>query len=159
MGLKFICGLVLLFYIGCSRESDGKPLYGFSSRFSSIFDQLAKHLESRLRSGTCEACKLVSDLIQVMFATNTSEDEIVHLAVEFCSKFKVEDQRVCSSIVKLFRPEVLTVFDRVFLSSDEICGELIGPTCGHVKKDVFWNVSLPNTPKPPVQPIKPPKVR
>lgn len=156
---KLIYVLVFCCAVLSSHRSLGKPFYRRSaSSFSPIFDKLAGYLERRLSSGSCEACKLISDAIQVIFATNTPEEEVTHVITELCTHFKVEDKRVCVDIVKLFSPEVLTVFDRVILSSDEICGTIIGPSCGHVKKDVFWNITLPKTPKPPVRPIRPPKV-
>lgn len=52
---------------------------------------------------------------------------------------------------------MLYVFGHVVLDPKEFCGIALGPDCGksydpyHQK----WNVTLPNTPKPPVQPIIP----
>ena len=63
----------------------------------------------------------------------------------------------CSSITS--QDEVLTVFGKVALSSKEICGFIIGPTCAHDYNpyDQEWNVTIPGN-KPPVTPVSPPKV-
>ncbi len=56
--------------------------------------------------------------------------------------------------------EVLTVFDRIALSPDEVCGLLVGDACATTyDPEHAWNVSLPDVPKPPVEPLKPPEVR
>lgn len=72
---------------------------------------------------------------------------------------KIEDKRVCDGIIKEFQEEVLTVFDDYFISSGEICGSLYGTSCAKKPNpDIFWNVTFPKTPKPPVRPIPEPKV-
>ena len=50
--------------------------------------------------------------------------------------------------------------DRVVLSSREICGALLGPSCAKTYNpyDQEWNISIPDN-KPPVTPVLPPKVR
>ena len=56
--------------------------------------------------------------------------------------------------------EVLTVLDTVGLSPEVACAVVVGPTCA-TSYDPFdqpWNVTLPDTPKPPVTPVHPPKV-
>ena len=63
----------------------------------------------------------------------------------------------CSAITS--QDEVLTVFEKVALGSQEICGLIIGPTCAHNYNpyDQEWNVTIPGN-KPPVTPVTPPKV-
>ena len=53
------------------------------------------------------------------------------------------------------------MLDVVGLSPGEACAVVIGPSCetGYNPFDQPWNVTLPNTHKPPVNPIPPPKVQ
>ena len=55
--------------------------------------------------------------------------------------------------------EVLTVFDRIALSPEEICAGFFGSKCG-TSYDPFhqhWNITVDKN-KPPVEPVYPPKV-
>ena len=56
--------------------------------------------------------------------------------------------------------EVLSVFAQVALSPSEVCGILLGSSCGDPYNpwNQTWTVKLPPTPKPPVVPVPPPKV-
>ena len=55
--------------------------------------------------------------------------------------------------------EILAVVEQLALSPSQVCGLLFGGTCAQVYNPFnHWNVSLPNTIKPPVSPHKPPKV-
>lgn len=56
--------------------------------------------------------------------------------------------------------EVLEVIDKVALKPAELCGVLLGADCGQAYDpwDQKWDVPLPNTPKPPWLPVKPPQV-
>lgn len=54
---------------------------------------------------------------------------------------------------------MLTVLDDLALSPEEVCGVLVGKDCGIPYNPLnSWNISLPNTPKPPVVPHTLPKV-
>ena len=59
----------------------------------------------------------------------------------------------------IIQDEVLTVFDKVGLSSDEVCNLLLGDSCakGYDPWHQQWNVTIPGN-KPPVTHIAP-KVR
>ena len=55
--------------------------------------------------------------------------------------------------------EVVSVFAKLVLSNDEVCGLVIGDTCGTPYNPLGdWNITFPSTPKPPVVPPQPPKV-
>ncbi len=55
---------------------------------------------------------------------------------------------------------MLTVFDKIALDPDEVCGLLVGDSCATTyNPEMKWNITLPKTPKPPVKPPVPPKVR
>ena len=54
---------------------------------------------------------------------------------------------------------MLTVFENLFLSPDEVCGLAFGSDCAKTFWPFdAWNVSLPGVPKPPVSPHVLPKV-
>lgn len=107
----------------------------------------------------CDACKALTEVAQIAFKTKPNEDDIAKFLTKLCIKLKVEDNRVCTGIIQDFKAEVLTVFDEFFLSPDEVCGLILGQSCAErPNPDIFWNVTIPKTPKPPVRPIPPPKV-
>ena len=56
--------------------------------------------------------------------------------------------------------EVLTVFEKVGLGKEEICGYVVGGSCAsdYDPWEQKWNVTIPGG-KPPVVPVNPPKVR
>ena len=59
----------------------------------------------------------------------------------------------------LFQDEALTVFDNLVLSPEEVCGVAFGSTCGKAYWPFdMWNVTFPDTPKPPLVPHVLPKV-
>ncbi|XP_065888775.1 sphingomyelin phosphodiesterase-like isoform X2 [Dysidea avara] len=107
----------------------------------------------------CDSCILVVETIQFLFRENRSEDEIVDAAIELCTRLHIEDKYVCSGIVPEFKDEVLYVFTSIALGPKEICGVIVGDGCGHPydpwKQN--WTVSFPDKPKPPVEPLPPPK--
>jgi len=53
------------------------------------------------------------------------------------------------------------VFTAIALGHKEVCGAIIGGSCGHYYNPwkQNWTVPLPNKPKPPVKPLPAPKVR
>ena len=55
---------------------------------------------------------------------------------------------------------MLSVFDQVALGPNEVCGILLGPSCGDPYNpwNQTWTVKLPPTPMPPLVPVPPPKV-
>jgi sphingomyelin phosphodiesterase len=114
---------------------------------------------SILKGLECDACKFIAGFMQGLFRLNKTDAFIAKAAIFWCEKLKIEDTRVCSGIVPEFENEVLTLFDEVGLEPKEICGLILGPSCSKVR-DLYpdWNITLPNVPKPPVQPIPPPKV-
>jgi sphingomyelin phosphodiesterase len=51
------------------------------------------------------------------------------------------------------------VLQRLALGPEEICSFVIGDACGDVYNPHHdWKVAFPPMPKPPVTPMKPPKV-
>ena len=51
----------------------------------------------------CDACVVAVDLIQFLIKQNASVDEIVHGVTEFCIDLKIEDNLVCTQIVREFK--------------------------------------------------------
>ena len=52
---------------------------------------------------------------------------------------------------------MLTIVRETTLSSKDICS--IALNCSKIENPVYnWNITLPKTPKPAVQPLKPPQV-
>ena len=52
------------------------------------------------------------------------------------------------------------MFAHVVLSPEEVCGILLGSSCGkpYDPRHQSWNVTFPATPKPPVAVLNPPPV-
>lgn len=153
--VKLCLSFILLCHV---LGSLAKP-HGISLK-QSFLDRLHHFTKNFKSKAECDACKAFVDIAQVAFKTKPTEDEIASFLTKVCIKMKIEDKTVCDGIIKEFQEEVLTVFDDYFLSSNEICGALLGPSCAKKPNpDIFWNVTFPKTPKPPVRPIPPPKVR
>ena len=52
-----------------------------------------------------------------------------------------------------FQDEFFTVLDNLFLSPEEVCGLVFGPTCSTFYWPLLhWNVTFPSSVKPPVRP-------
>ncbi|XP_046847921.1 sphingomyelin phosphodiesterase-like [Xenia sp. Carnegie-2017] len=97
----------------------------------------------------CDACKFLTDFVQSAFHLQNAQTDIQKAALNLCIKLKIEDTRVCKGVIPEFQNEVLTVFDKVFLDPNQICGLVIGPSCGKVRSLYpSWNVTLPNVAKP-----------
>ncbi|KAK7478652.1 hypothetical protein BaRGS_00030115 [Batillaria attramentaria] len=108
---------------------------------------------SRLRGLTCEVCKEVVSFAQYWSERGSTHEQIEKLATTTCIYLGIETERVCIGI-----DEVLTVFENLILSPDEVCGILVGSECGTPYDPLAnWNISLPDTPKPPVIPHVLPK--
>jgi hypothetical protein len=149
-------GAILLFNI---LYTSGLPQK--YSKKESFFGHLRRFITSSyFKSGAeCDACKALTEVAKIAFKTKPTENAIAQFLTKLCIKLKIEDNRVCNGAIQVFKGEVLTVFDEFFLSPDEVCGSLLGSSCAkRFNPDIFWNVTIPKTPKPPVQPIPPPKV-
>ena len=145
-------------YGGVSAEelsllaSTSHQYHEMSNEINSISWPSLKNLE-------CEACKFIAGLMQSLFRLNQTDDFIAEAAKFWCIKLKIEDTRVCSTVIPEFRNEVLTVFDEVGLDPKEVCGLILGPSCSKVRQLYpDWNVTFPNIPKPPVHVTPLPKV-
>ena len=51
----------------------------------------------------CDACVAVVDLVQFLINQNTSVEEIVHGVTAYCIDAKIEDNLVCTQIVREFK--------------------------------------------------------
>ena len=56
----------------------------------------------------CDACVAVVDLIQFLIRQNASEEEMVHGVTIFCINLKIEDNLVCTQVVREFKVRQLT---------------------------------------------------
>lgn len=104
----------------------------------------------------CETCKGIFNVIRHLFDEGYMWDDIAKAIVDLCELFEIEDHTVCHGIVWLFKDEVLYVFDKVGLSSDEACSIVVGDSCskGYNPWGQIWHVNIPGN-KPPVKPIVP----
>ena len=51
----------------------------------------------------CDACVVMVDLIQSLARQNASEAEMVHGVTKFCIDLKIEDNLVCTQVVREFK--------------------------------------------------------
>lgn len=172
-----VCVLVAVSLIGCGNPADAAPMFG--SRYRSLLpkgtptreslqqkmDRLRASQEKVRNSGgkvdsgfECDACDVVVGVIQELFLGEKTEEEAEAICTSVCVDLKMYNHRVCSLGVQEFKDEVLDVFDMVALSSREICGAIVGPSCAtpYNPYDQEWNVSIPGN-KPPITPTPPPK--
>lgn len=84
---------------------------------------------------------------------------VIIVAIVTCMTFPT-CELVRQTVIFFLQVEVLYVIKNVALSPEELCGLVLGPDCGRPYNPYHqvWNISLPDTPKPPVTPITPPKV-
>ncbi|KAI6652711.1 Sphingomyelin phosphodiesterase-like [Oopsacas minuta] len=105
---------------------------------------------------TCELCKAIFAEVQKLAEQGKTEDELAKIITDICIIFQLQDDNVCHLVVPEFRDEVLTVAFTVGLNGDEVCGIILGPTCG-IPYDPFnqtWSVKMLNTTKPPIKEMK-----
>ena len=110
------------------------------------------HVDDQLIN-TCQLCKSLFAVVQEYVERDKSEEEIAELITNFCKAFNIEDDNVCTLVVREFKDEVLTVVATVGLNAEEACGIILGPTCA-TPYDPFnqtWSVKMSDTPKPPVK--------
>ncbi|XP_077990260.1 sphingomyelin phosphodiesterase-like [Glandiceps talaboti] len=120
--------------------------------------QTSARVKGIIGSLECSLCKFGIGLLQRLMLMNATVEEIVTIATDVCVFAKYETERICQYIVPEFKDEVLYVVDKLVLSPEEACGVLFGSSCGHpFDPHFFWNLTLPDIPKPPVNPPKPPK--
>ncbi|XP_053313908.1 sphingomyelin phosphodiesterase [Spea bombifrons] len=108
------------------------------------------------RNLTCASCKILFTVLDVSLRTEKNMELVASLAEKVCVELRMEGPDVCHQAVQLFKREVITAWVLSVLRPSEICGLLVGASCG--RWDIYsdWNVSLPRTPKPPVTPPTPP---
>ncbi|XP_067671282.1 sphingomyelin phosphodiesterase-like [Haliotis asinina] len=108
-------------------------------------------------SDRCFACKLLVNTIRSMVMDKRPEEDIARAVIDICKQFHFETDRVCAYIVPEYKDMAMTVAQHTALNPNDICGILVGPDCAtpYFPTDM-WNVTLPDTPKPPVIPPKPP---
>ena len=59
------------------------------------------------KSVPCEICKLMVGIIQDAFLVNATEEAIVAELTNVCIDLQIEDQRVCTSIIPLFKVKLM----------------------------------------------------
>ncbi|GCC38205.1 hypothetical protein chiPu_0016717, partial [Chiloscyllium punctatum] len=87
---------------------------------------------------------------------NSNMDEVAVVASKLCVRLKLAPPDICVQAVALFKHDVIIAWTKSILKPSEICGLFLGVDCGHWDIYSDWNVTLPDTPKPPVIPPKPP---
>ncbi|XP_070533262.1 sphingomyelin phosphodiesterase-like [Ptychodera flava] len=155
--LQFLCFPILAILI--------VPIDAAALRFSSACsggdnDVLLNSLDDVTAPSwlTCELCKFSVTLVQTRLKENVTRDEIVKEAIKICIKLEVEDERVCELVIPEFQDWFITVVQKLIFSPDELCGLMLGSDCAKPYNPFEqWNITLPDTPKPPVFPPKPPK--
>ncbi|XP_064297738.1 sphingomyelin phosphodiesterase [Phalacrocorax carbo] len=108
------------------------------------------------RNVSCPACHLLFGALDVALQLEPNVARVGRVAARLCQDLRLARPEVCRQAVQLFQRDVVSAWARSVLRPGEACGLLLGRRCG--RWDIFsdWNVSLPDTPKPPVQPPAPP---
>ncbi len=108
----------------------------------------------------CAACKVVSNILEIILEQDTPEEDIAKLIRAICIVGKIEDENVCNLVVEEFKQEVLTVAYTITLGrAKQLCAILLGPSCQarYDPTNQTWDIAVPEN-KPPVKPIPEPKV-
>ncbi|XP_030055726.1 sphingomyelin phosphodiesterase [Microcaecilia unicolor] len=109
------------------------------------------------RNLNCRACKTVFSIIDIGLQTQDNMDHVANLVIWMCEELKIAEPYVCVEAVQLFEEDTISIWIHSLFWPAEICGLLLGSSCGHW--DIFsdWNITLPDTPKPPIKPPLPPQ--
>ncbi|CAM4312397.1 unnamed protein product, partial [Lepidochelys olivacea] len=108
------------------------------------------------RNLSCAACRVLFSAIDLGVQMQSSEARLGRLAESVCTELRLARREVCQDAIRLFEKDVVSAWVRSVLRPAEICGLLVGAGCGHWDILSDWNVTLPGTPKPPVEPPAPP---
>lgn len=109
MGLatNFVVAFLILATVAAS------PLKPDLDATNRLIDLTARRLQQTLRNDggpsapssglTCDACKIVVGVLDVLFMENRTEDDIVEAATYICIVLNIEDRNVCTLVVKEFK--------------------------------------------------------
>ena len=68
-----------------------------------VGQRLGERLQSGQRSElTCDVCKIVTGILDVLFLQNATDKDIVDVATALCIDFDIEDRNVCTLVIKEF---------------------------------------------------------
>ncbi|XP_059155897.1 sphingomyelin phosphodiesterase-like [Physella acuta] len=156
--IQELCSLLTSFTTPLDQDLN---FYSLTKRFTQwlskeVVNNLLPTFDLRKRS--CDECKIVVAVVQYLASTNVTTEFIKSTVYTVCSKWGFETPRVCHGLVEEFAAEVLTVFNGLALSPDELCALVFHPHCGSpYNPHSDWNVTFPNKPQPPYAPPTPPK--
>ncbi|XP_052797334.1 sphingomyelin phosphodiesterase-like [Mya arenaria] len=106
----------------------------------------------------CDLCYRFVEGARALVEKGFTQEVVVKFTTDACIELKIEDERVCKAVVQEFKDELFGTLIGVTLESKELCGYALGKDCGApYNPAAMWNVTLPDTPKPPIIPPKPPK--
>ncbi|XP_074657493.1 sphingomyelin phosphodiesterase-like [Tubulanus polymorphus] len=107
---------------------------------------------------SCATCRFLVIAVKTLIEQQPTREKLIEGLISICKVLKIEDTRVCDSVIREFQNEVLYVVSHLVFDADELCGLVVGDSCGKPYNPMdMWNVSLPNIPKPPIRPPVPPK--
>ncbi|XP_041055851.1 sphingomyelin phosphodiesterase [Carcharodon carcharias] len=106
---------------------------------------------------SCATCRAIFTGLDIALQLNNNLDEVAVLASEVCVRLKLAPRDICEQAIALFKHDMITAWINSILKPSEICGLMLGIYCGHWDIYSDWNVTLPDKPKPPVIPPKPPQ--
>ena len=88
---------------------NGSPLHGQDLPATRRLVELTARRLGELRgvpldaSGlTCDACKVIVDTLNTLYAENRTWDDIVAVITEVCIELQIEDRNVCTLAIKEF---------------------------------------------------------
>ena len=129
-------------YGNVAHSKSGKGLGYLKQALTSI----ERKLGNIGKEVSCSLCKMLTGVLHYFIDNEFTEEEVVKGITKICIDLKIEDQRVCYGVVREFKEEVLTVFDKAVVTPDDICGTILGPTCAKAGTAYGpWNVTFPNS--------------
>lgn len=109
---------------------------------------------------TCDACKIIVWTLKRMVMQKNTTDDIIKEVVTLCRVLHIESNRVCDYVVRQYAVMAIGVMQNTVLDPDDVCGVVLGDECAHPFNPFApWNVTMSDTPKPPVTPHVKPKPR
>lgn len=109
---------------------------------------------------TCHTCRIVFNVVRTFWMEKgVSHMVAIQFTINLCGSLGIQHREVCRGIIEEFHNELYYIFRDTHIGSDSMCSALLDRNCGgEMALDKPWNVSLPNTPKPPISHVKPYKV-
>ncbi|KAJ8986281.1 hypothetical protein NQ317_009991 [Molorchus minor] len=94
-------------------------------------------------------CSIGAGLFKREILSGISVEVIKEKFISMCVSLNIESELVCTGFFDVFGQEVVPVFNASSLDAKQICGMILGETCGEMENELHeWDIELPELPPP-----------